>query len=78
MGKWELEQDTSQAIIWKNKKNPKLTIEAHRFHWEDAESIGAEWYVYPAKDGKGIPSSPHLTQTKTDARREIARLKKVV
>ena len=51
--------------VWENKKNPRLTLEIHEFD-EDNQDIG-KWYGFPAMDGRGIPSSPELFQTKKEA-----------
>jgi hypothetical protein len=77
-GKWVKAEDFSDHIIWQNKKDKSLTIEAHQFDEEDTIEIGAEWYVFPAKNGKGIPSSPYHAINKQDALREIKRLKEVI
>jgi hypothetical protein len=76
--KWENIENRKDAIIWRNRHDSSLTIEAHRFNEENAKEIGANWYVFPAKNGKGIPSSPELVTTKKDAIAEIQKLKKVI
>jgi hypothetical protein len=78
MTEWRKEIDSYGQIIWRNKKDKDITIEAHRFDSEEAEELSAEWYVFPANKGKGIPNSPYLAINKKDALREIKRLKEVI
>ena len=62
-------------IIFRNIKNPSVTIEAHQFDDEAFREIGARWYVFPARDGKGIPDSPDMFRTKKEAIKRVNELK---
>jgi len=74
-GTWRKIEDRHDAIIWKNTKKPRITAEAHKFDTPDDEYLDGKWYVFPAKNGTGIPSSPEIVETKNDAKKEISELK---
>jgi len=78
MARWEKEEDRNDAIIWRSRENRRITLEAHKFDTPEDEYLDGKWYVFPAKDSKGIPNSPEIVETKTDAIRELAKLKKVM
>jgi len=52
------------AVIYTNKKDPKLTVEMHPMdeEMEDIDDLSETqykaWYIFPARNGKGIPNSP--------------------
>ena len=64
----------SYDYIWKNKKDPTYTVEVRSFH--DEELDANYWYVYPAKDGKGIPDSPDVYDSEEEAVSEAKKLLK--
>jgi hypothetical protein len=73
---WKLIRNWKDSKIWESRKDPSLTLEMHQFDEPEDENLDGKWYVFPAKDGKGIPSSPEIVEKKSEAIREIARLKK--
>ena len=62
---WKKEINNNNAIIWRNIINNSLTVEIHSL--EDDKDFNANYYVFPAKDGRGIPNSPELFIRKKDA-----------
>jgi len=69
-----------QAVIFTNKKDPSLTVELHPFDNDDSreedEPFRIGWIVFPAKSGRGIPTSPTVIEesggeTKADALKEL-------
>lgn len=65
--------------------NPKITVEAHKFDEREMETIGARWYIFTAKEGIGIESSPEFADTRDEAekvaeekRKDYKKLKEVV
>jgi len=62
------EDGDGKVIIYTNKDDPKLTVEMHPMDDDFDEDIenGYEarhydaWYIFPARNGKGIPSSPEI------------------
>jgi len=74
---WKIiEEGLEGSKVWQNTKNPKITVEIHPFEAREAKEIGAKWYVFPAKNGKGIPESPELATTKKEALKISSRLRK--
>lgn len=71
---WIKERDNTESIVWRNRQNSNITIEAHILD-DDPESEPT-WYVYGAVSGRGVPSSPAIVDRKADAIRIIASLKK--
>ena len=72
--KWIQEKNTNTKIIWRNIKNPSITVEGY------LEDIGDEdyvpfWYCFTAENGKGKESSPCMRITKKEAISVIAELK---
>lgn len=78
-----------EAIIYRNKKDPELTVELHPMddHLDaspednDTEHDYNAWYIFPARNGKGIPSSPEVISesggyTKKDAVESLMKLLK--
>ncbi len=75
--KWIKERDNSTTIVWRNKDNTRLTIEAQNLEEQSRlEEDKGQWYVYSALDGKGIPSSPDIVWGKKEAISRISELKK--
>lgn len=70
-----VDESYGNSIVFKSVNNPSITVEAHKFDERETEEIGARWYIYPAKDGKGIPSSPDFAETREDA---MARVKELM
>ena len=59
------DEGDGKAIIFTNKKHPEYTVEMHPMdEISDDDSDNPDvvyynaWYMFPAKNGKGIPSSP--------------------
>ena len=64
---WRKEKGNN-SIIWRNIVNISLTVEIHKLdNYELSELEEAKYYVFPAKNGKGIPNSPELFVEKEDA-----------
>jgi len=63
---WQKEKKNN-AVIFRNIKNPSLTYEIHKFDKEEAKELMANYYSFPAIDGKGIPNSPDLSPNKKEA-----------
>lgn len=70
-----VDESYGNTIVYKSVNNPSITVEAHKFDERETEEIGARWYIYPAKDGKGIPSSPDFAETREEA---MARVKELM
>jgi len=66
MRRWKKEQDNN-SIIWRNTTDISLTIEIHTLEEDDLDTEEISYYVFPAKNGKGIPSSPTIFDNKKDA-----------
>ena len=79
-----VEGDGEGAIVYTSKKHPTLTVEMHPMddEFEEDKENGYEarhynaWYIFPARNGKGIPSSPEILSesggyTRKDAIEEL-------
>lgn len=77
---WNKEKNYDYEIVWRNKKNSSITVEAHsgedRDLWGDDGDEGYFWYAFTAKDGRGIESSPYTEGSKKEIISVVARLKK--
>ena len=77
---WDKERDDETGIVWRNVKDPSVTVEAHRGENRDLsgdeDDEGCFWYAYTASDGRGKESSPYTEDTKKDIISVIAGLKK--
>ncbi len=53
--------EAGEDVIYTKKKDPKLTVEMHTA-WDDSgdEHPDMFWYIFPARNGKGIPNSPEV------------------
>ena len=52
----ELDSPNGKSIIYVNKEDPSLTVEMHTdFDEEDEDRF---WYIFSARNGKGIENSP--------------------
>ncbi len=71
---WIQERNNSQSIVWRNRQNDNITIEAHVL--DDDPDDKPMWYIYGAVSGHGVPNSPAMVEGKADAIRIIASLKK--
>lgn len=67
-GRWTKES-IGDSIVFTNSKDPSLTYEIHLYeeYDEDFQGDDVRYYCFPAKDGKGIPSSPDFCETKSEA-----------
>jgi len=68
---WKKESESYGITVWRNTKKPELTVEIVSFESQRMDEED-EWnwgYGYPALHGKGIPSSPHIFETKSDAKK---------
>lgn len=78
--KWDKEEDCDYKIVWRNKKNPFITVEGHRDKNSnlsgDEDDAGYFWYGFTAKDGRGIESYPYSRDSKKEMISVIADLKK--
>lgn len=70
--KWNKESSGSVDIVWRNVKDPSITVEAHFDEGDDSEPF---WYAFTAKNGRGQESSPHIEDTRREIISVIARLK---
>ena len=71
------EDGDHKAVIYTNKKDPSLTVELHPIDNRETlenenDKVFNEWIVFPARHGKGIPSSPTVLsesggETRADA-----------
>ena len=79
--------DGEGSIIYTNKHDKSLTVEMHPIEDddpdadEDNENYYNAWYIFPAKNGKGIPNSPHVVSetggyTRKDAEKELLKVLK--
>ena len=77
--KWNKEDDYDYKIVWRNKKDPSITVEAHRGENRDLsgddDDTGYFWYAFTAKDGRGIESSPYTEDSKKEIISVVAQLK---
>ena len=65
---WKIEADNISMVIWRNTIDISLTIEVHRLEKDDLDYLEETiYYVFPAKNGKGIPSSPTCFTEKKEA-----------
>jgi hypothetical protein len=65
---WKLVQNNMYAMIYQNRKDSSLTFEIHKFDARDMdEGDSYKYYVFPAMNGKGIPNSPDVAETKKEA-----------
>lgn len=88
--RWESPQDVydyetgESGKIWRYKADPKLTVEYHPLTQEEfgeEEEIPDEphvdYYVFPAYDGRGLPNSPMITDTRGEAERITRNLRRL-
>lgn len=77
--KWNKERDDEGGIIWRNIKEPSITVEAHRGENRDLsgdeDDEGNFWYAFTAENGRGKESSPYTEETKRDIISVVAKLK---
>lgn len=66
LSRW-VDESTEYAIVFRSAKDPSLTVEAYSYEPATEEELVDEWYVFPARNGKGIPSSPDLVATRKEA-----------
>ena len=64
----------SYDYIWINKKDPNYTVEVRSYH--DDELDADYWYVFPARNGQGIPDSPDIYDSEEEAVSEAKKLLK--
>ena len=65
---WKIEADNISMIVWRNTVDTSLTIEVHRLEENELDYVEETiYYVFPAKNGKGIPSSPTCFTEKKEA-----------
>ena len=75
--KWNKESDCDHKIVWRNNKNPSITVEAHR---EGDREDDYYWYAYIGyafipKRGRGTASSPYIEDSKKEIISIVAQLK---
>lgn len=74
---WSKERDSGISLVWRNRKNPEITVEAYDLEYETREEEDhGQWYVFGALRGRGVPSSPEIVWGKGEAIRVVARLKR--
>jgi hypothetical protein len=76
-GKWIKSEDYADHIVWQNKKDKSITVEAHYEEPNEEDDLEGFWYIFPAKNGKGIPNSPFIERDKKDALNMIKKLKEM-
>jgi len=69
-----VDESSGNSIVYKSVNNPSITVEAHKFDERETEELGAKWYIYPAKNGKGIPNSPDFADTRAEAMSRVKEL----
>jgi hypothetical protein len=76
MERWETIANDDHSIVFRNKKNPELTVEAH---WLDSEEEGAEnqWYGFSAVNGKSVPFSPEMFENRKEAKEWLEKIKEM-
>lgn len=62
---WKLIQNNIDGMIWQNRKDSSLTFEIHKF--DSRDGMDYKYYVFPAKNSKGLVNSPDLVMTKKEA-----------
>lgn len=73
---WKKEADSSVRIVYRNVKNPSITIEAYDMEEQSRiEEDKGQWYVFGALNGRGISNSPEIVWGKKEAISFIAKLK---
>jgi hypothetical protein len=74
-----------EAVIYTSKNDPTLTVEMHPLdEYDNEDETGTHynsWYIFPAKNGKGIPNSPDVISgsggyTKSDANKRLIEILK--
>ena len=70
-GKWSKSMSYDGIIVWKDKDDPSYSINIVPWKSQDVEEEeeeGRGWgYGYDAINGKGIPNSPEIFETKKEA-----------
>lgn len=80
MTKWNKERDDETGIIWRNIKDPSITVEAHfddgEFMVEEDAEPEAFWYAFTGENGRGKESSPYMRDSKKEIISVVAGLKR--
>ena len=74
--KWDKERNDETGIVWRNVKEPRMTVEAHFEDEAYSDDPNPFWYAFTGKDGKGMERSPYISETKKDVIAMVAQLKK--
>jgi len=71
-GKWSKSVSYNGILVWKDKDDPSYTIELVPWSSQDVDEgdYEGQWgYGYDARNGKGIPNSPEIFESKSQAMR---------
>lgn len=64
---WKMETDNIFRTVWRNTVDTSLTVEVHILKKYELDNEEIMYYVFPARDGRGIPNSPALFIEKEEA-----------